>query len=69
MGSQTIRTEAPADFSEIKLEQDGMHDSTVDVSEQIGNNSDRSEIRQNVARSEIRQNVYRSCELRAGKLF
>ena len=48
------------DFAEIKLEPEDMHDSIVDVSEQIENNYDRSEITQNVERSGQR---------RAGKLF
>ena len=58
--SQRVRTEAPVDFAEIKLEPDDMHDSTVDVSKQIGNNSDRTE---------LTQHVDISGELRAGKLF
>ena len=60
-----IRTEAPADFAEIKLETD----SVVDVSEQIENNFDGSEITQHVDRSEITQNVDRSGELMTGKFF
>ena len=72
--SQRIRTEAPAVFGEIKLETD----SVVDVSAQIGNNSDgseltpnvvRSETTQNVDRSETTQHVDRSGELMTGKLF
>ena len=48
------------DFAEIKLEPDDMHDSMVDVAEEIENNS---------GGSESTQHVDRSGELLTGKFF